>query len=256
MRSRGSSRARSRETSTWGTATTPRRPPGRPGRPATWCGSAAGAPGEGEVGYDARGAALAAAGQPGRSRIGRWLARGCGADAAAAAAACSGLRRARPEAVRDGLAGFEPAPHRGQTVAVVDGVRFIDDSKATNVHAALAAIDGVARRRPDRRRHGEGRRPLAAREPGRAAPRRRRDRRGGARARPGLRGRATGGAVRGSIEDAVRPRVRARPARPGVVLLAPACASWDQFRDYAERGDRFRPRRSRCSRRWGRAVAR
>jgi UDP-N-acetylmuramoylalanine--D-glutamate ligase len=41
-----------------------------------------------------------------------------------------------------------------------------------------------------------------------------------------------------SIEDAVREAFGA--ARPGdTVLLAPACASWDQFRDYAERGDRF-----------------
>ena len=42
----------------------------------------------------------------------------------------------------------------------------------------------------------------------------------------------------GSIEDAVRAAFAlARPG--GCVVLAPACASWDQFRDYAERGDRF-----------------
>jgi UDP-N-acetylmuramoylalanine--D-glutamate ligase len=42
----------------------------------------------------------------------------------------------------------------------------------------------------------------------------------------------------GSIEEAVRLAFEA--AEPGdVVLLAPACASWDQFTDYAERGDRF-----------------
>jgi UDP-N-acetylmuramoylalanine--D-glutamate ligase len=42
----------------------------------------------------------------------------------------------------------------------------------------------------------------------------------------------------GSIEDAVRDAFAA--ASPGdTVLLAPACASWDQFRSYTERGDRF-----------------
>ena len=64
------------------------------------------------------------------------------ADAAAAAAASIAFGAA-PTAVRDGLAAFQVAPHRGQVAAVVDGVRFVDDSKATNVHAALAAIDGV-----------------------------------------------------------------------------------------------------------------
>jgi UDP-N-acetylmuramoylalanine--D-glutamate ligase len=41
-----------------------------------------------------------------------------------------------------------------------------------------------------------------------------------------------------TIEDAVREAFR-RAASGGTVLLAPACASWDQFTDYAERGDRF-----------------
>ena len=84
------------------------------------------------------------------------------ADAAAAAAASlafgvvarGGRGRARELRAR---------PHRGDVVALVDGVRFVDDSKATNVHAALAAIDGVARRRPDRRRPRQGRGPVAAR---------------------------------------------------------------------------------------------
>jgi UDP-N-acetylmuramoylalanine--D-glutamate ligase len=42
----------------------------------------------------------------------------------------------------------------------------------------------------------------------------------------------------GSIEEATEMAFELAP-RPGVVLLAPACASWDQFHDYRERGDRF-----------------
>ena len=42
----------------------------------------------------------------------------------------------------------------------------------------------------------------------------------------------------GSIEEAVRTAFELAPAE-GAVLLAPACASWDQFADYRERGDRF-----------------
>jgi len=52
---------------------------------------------------------------------------------------------ASPDAVRRGIASFTPEHHRGDVVALVDGVRFVDNSKATNVHAALAAIDACLR---------------------------------------------------------------------------------------------------------------
>ncbi|MCF8605030.1 UDP-N-acetylmuramoyl-L-alanine--D-glutamate ligase [Gordonia sp. HY442] len=61
------------------------------------------------------------------------------ADALAAAA----LMRAAgvsADAVERGLADFSPGAHRGQVVGVVDGVSFVDDSKATNPHAAQAAV--------------------------------------------------------------------------------------------------------------------
>jgi UDP-N-acetylmuramoylalanine--D-glutamate ligase len=61
------------------------------------------------------------------------------ADAAAAAAAglAFGLDA---DAVGRGVCGFAPLPHRGSVVAEVGGVRFLDDSKATNPHAVLAAL--------------------------------------------------------------------------------------------------------------------
>jgi UDP-N-acetylmuramoylalanine--D-glutamate ligase len=142
-----------------------------------------------------------------------------------------------PAAVAASIAGFRPAPHRGEVVAEIDGVRFVDDSKATNVHAAVAAIRGVedAVLIAGGRAKGMDLTPLRA-EAGRL------------RAVVAI-GESSGELVRvfdgvtpttvaGSIEEAVREAFPA--AGPGgTVLLAPACASWDQFRDYAERGDRF-----------------
>ncbi len=156
---------------------------------------------------------------------------------AAAAAAASLAFGASPEAVREGLAGYVPAHHRGEVVAVVDGVRFIDNSKATNVHATLAALDGVVDAvlvaggdakgqdlsalgsRVDRLRAvvtiGASAADIAA-------------------AFEGLRPVTAAGSIEAAVGRAFE---LARPN--GTVLLAPACASWDQFHDYAERGDRF-----------------
>jgi UDP-N-acetylmuramoylalanine--D-glutamate ligase len=159
------------------------------------------------------------------------------ADAAAAAAAALSYG-VGADAVRAGLAAFRPEPHRGETVATSDGVRFLDDSKATNVHAALAAVDGVEG--PvvliaGGRAKGQDLAPLATRA-----------------AR--LAGAVALGESADDVERALGPSVDVRRAatieeatriafalspRPGSVLLAPACASWDQFRDYRERGDRF-----------------
>jgi UDP-N-acetylmuramoylalanine--D-glutamate ligase len=157
-------------------------------------------------------------------------------DAAAAATAALAYGLA-PEAVRDGLAAFEPAAHRGEAVAQVGGVRFLDNSKATNVHAALAAIAAVddAVLIAGGRAKGQdlaalgtvAEHLLAVVAIGEAA--------GAIRA-------AFDGLVpvkdASSIEDAVVAAFAAAES-PGVVLLAPACASWDQFASYAERGDRF-----------------
>ena len=59
---------------------------------------------------------------------------------ALAAAALARAYGVPPVAVRDGLRAFVPDPHRIADVAIVDGVRFVDDSKATNPHAAAASL--------------------------------------------------------------------------------------------------------------------
>jgi UDP-N-acetylmuramoylalanine--D-glutamate ligase len=193
-------------------------------------------PGPGETGY--RGTELV-------SRIGRDAtigsidpARGAGfrADAAAAAAVALAFGM-RPPDVSRGIRSFTPLPHRGEVVANLRGVRFVDDSKATNPHAVLMALDGL---------HdvvliagglskGVDLSPLASAAPsidavvaiGEASPEL-------VRVFEGLVDVRTAG----TIEEAVR--TASGIARPGgTVLLAPACASQDMFRDYRERGERF-----------------
>ncbi|HEX5938059.1 MAG TPA: UDP-N-acetylmuramoyl-L-alanine--D-glutamate ligase [Actinomycetota bacterium] len=194
-----------------------------------------GVPGAGEVGFD--GGELVARLDV-EHRLGRIEERGSGfrADAAAAAAVALsfGVEAAAAAAA---LAGFRPGAHRGEVVATVGGVRFVDDSKATNVHATAAAIEaaGDAVLIAGGRAKGADLTPL-------------RDHAASLRAVVAI-GEAARevvavfeGAVptsiAGSIEDAVRDAYAV--ARPGdAVLLAPACASWDQFSGYAERGDRF-----------------
>ena len=195
-----------------------------------------GAPAQGEIGYE--GGRLV-------SRLGRQTddlgpvdpkRAGIREDAAAAAAASLKFG-ADPVAVAQGLAAFVPGHHRGELVATVEGVRFIDNSKATNVHAALAAIDSLpgAVLIAGGRAKGVDLSPLRTRADRLVAV-------------VGI-GESAQELVRvfngsipvhvsGSIEDAVRVAFRASSSG-GTVLLAPACASWDQFRDYEERGERF-----------------
>jgi UDP-N-acetylmuramoylalanine--D-glutamate ligase len=167
---------------------------------------------------------------------------------ALAAAALARAYGAPPGAVRAGLRAFQPEPHRISLVAQVDGVDYVDDSKATNPHAAAASlaaypsvvwIAGGLFRGADR----DVEELVDA-----AAPR--------------LRGVVLLGADRAKIRHAlarhapdvpvveatgtdtgVMERVVAEAARlaaPGdTVLLAPAAQSFDMFRDYPARGDAF-----------------
>jgi UDP-N-acetylmuramoylalanine--D-glutamate ligase len=156
------------------------------------------------------------------------------AAAAAAAAVSFGVDA---EAVAEALRAYRLSPHRGEVVAEVSGVRFIDDSKATNPHAALASIrahhrvvliagglsKGVdlsplasaAQRIEAVVAIGEAAKEVASVFSGLVPVR-----------------------MTGSIEEAVAEAFEVAPAE-GTVLLAPACASQDMFTDYAERGERF-----------------
>jgi len=163
-------------------------------------------------------------------------------NVANALAAALAARRAgvSPPAIADGLRAFRALPHRLESVGVVAGILWINDSKATNVASTAVAI--AAMERPfvlllGGRHKGEPYTSLAPLLAGRcklviaygeAGALVERDL---GRRVPLERG--------GSFEDVVA-RAR-RAAVPGdAVLLSPACSSYDMFADYEERGATFR----------------
>jgi UDP-N-acetylmuramoylalanine--D-glutamate ligase len=157
-----------------------------------------------------------------------------------AAAAVGVIAGAAPNAMTAAVDAFHGLEHAMELVAEVGGVRFVNDSKATNVEAALRSIEsfhaGLVPIIGGRFKGGDLRllrQPLASR----------------ARAVVAI-GEATplilealadvvkvheAGSFSQAIDDAF---ALARPS--GVVLLAPACASFDMFLDYADRGRRFK----------------
>ena len=161
-------------------------------------------------------------------------------DDVLAAATVGAIAGASPAAMTAAVEGFRGLEHAMELVAEVEGVRFVNDSKATNVEAARRSIETFDRDLVaiigGRFKGGDLRilrAPLAARARAVVVI-------GEARA---LVREAIGDAVTvyeaGSLEEAVNTAYGlAKPA--GVVLLAPACASFDMFRDYAERGRRFK----------------
>jgi UDP-N-acetylmuramoylalanine--D-glutamate ligase len=160
------------------------------------------------------------------------------AAAATAAARAAGID---DDAIAEALRTFEGVPHRIELVRELHGVRFVNDSKATNVAAALRALASY----PDDRLHvilgGRGKHepyePLAeAFKPGDAAYVIGESGEDIARAL-GDTGVPVVGA--GTLEAALAAAV-ASAAPADVVLLSPACASFDQFRDFEARGDAFR----------------
>ena len=165
---------------------------------------------------------------------------------ALAAAALARAYGVEPSAIREGLRTFEPAGHRIAEVADVDGIRWVDDSKATNCHAAetsLLAYDsvvwiagGLAKGQEFddlvMRTHGRMRAVVLL------GADRDRIRDALARHAPEVPVVEVPRTDTGAMDDVVA--AAAGFARPGdTVLLAPGCASWDMYRDYAERGDEF-----------------
>ncbi len=160
-------------------------------------------------------------------------------NALAAVAACS-LAGIGPTAIGRALRSFRPVSHRMEFVGRVRGVEFYNDSKATNVAAAVKACGAF----PSGlwpilggRDKGSDYAPLAE-----ALKARTRAALLVGEAAPLIRGQL-GGAVRtveaGTIRAALQYALS--NARPGdTVLLAPACASFDQYPNYVERGLEFR----------------
>jgi UDP-N-acetylmuramoylalanine--D-glutamate ligase len=157
-----------------------------------------------------------------------------------AAAAVGHIAGAAPAAMTAAVDAFHGLEHAMELVAEIGGVRFVNDSKATNVESALRSIESFERNLVPiiggRFKGGDlkllrqplSRRALAVVAIGEAKT---------------LVGEALAGAVEvhqaGSFEAAIATAYAlAQPT--GVVLLAPACASFDMFQDYAERGRRFK----------------
>ena len=148
----------------------------------------------------------------------------------------------RPEALQAGLDGFPGLPHRLESIRILDGVEWVNDSKATNIDAVLTALAAF----PTGQRLW-----LIAGGKGKGAP-----------YRPLVE--AAVGKVAGVLtigQDAPLLEAEFSPVLPvhacetldravtlahslarrgDVVLLSPACASYDQFRNFEHRGDTFR----------------
>ncbi len=159
---------------------------------------------------------------------------------AAAAIAAARAFGVEPGAIRRGIAAFVPLPHRMARVGVLRGVSFYDDSKATNVGAAVTALTGLAEARAvliagGRDKHGSyGPLAVAVQDKARAVV---------------VLGEAAdriAEAVAGQVvveraaDMDAAVRIAFELAEPGdAVLLSPACSSFDMFASYAARGEAF-----------------
>jgi UDP-N-acetylmuramoylalanine--D-glutamate ligase len=160
------------------------------------------------------------------------------AMAAALLAIAAGAPR---EGVAAGLRTFRGLPHRTEPVGEVGGVRFFDDSKGTNVGATARALEGFADGSVHLILGGRGKGTGLGEELlSLLAQKTRRVYLIGEEAeRFGV---EIGGRVPCHLSARMEVAVAeaASVARPGeVVLLSPACASFDQYRNYAHRGDHF-----------------
>ena len=173
---------------------------------------------------------LASVKLPGRHLLGDVL-------AAAAVGCVAGIP---PAAMQRAVEGFRGLPHALEHVVDVDGVAFVNDSKATNIASARRSLesfsDGVVAIMGGRYKGGDfadlhetvRERAAGIVAIGEASP-----------------------LIQSALSDAVPVRTAmsmheavatafAMAPRPGTVLLAPACSSFDMFRDYIDRGEQFR----------------
>jgi UDP-N-acetylmuramoylalanine--D-glutamate ligase len=179
----------------------------------------------------------------------RLLGRHLVADVAAASAVAS-IAGVQPAAIRQAVEGFTGLEHALEPVTDIGGVRFVNDSKATNIEAAKRAIESfesdlvvILGGRFKGGRLGDLLAPLVARNASVVAIGESRD--------------SIAAAFEGRIavqkaED-MRSAVRqafAAAGPGGVVLLAPACASFDMFSDYAERGRVFKRETRKLEEEW------
>jgi len=160
------------------------------------------------------------------------------ANALASIAMCDALDLSRPACLQ-ALREFPGLPHRSQWVADVNGVRFVDDSKGTNVGATLAAVAGMPGPLvliAGGQGKGQDFQPLAQAFRGKVRH----------VVLIGQDAKQIDAALQGisttqfakDMNEAVQ--LAASAASPGeTVLLSPACASLDMFRDYGHRGDVF-----------------
>ena len=143
-----------------------------------------------------------------------------------------------------GLRDYHGEPHRVQSVSIVSNVEYVDDSKGTNVGATVAALNGLSAHETGKRiwliagGEGKGQDFSPLREPtlrfvkgvfliGKDAP---------------IIAKALGDSVSCVMSETLQNAVAqaAKQASSGdIVLLSPACASFDQFRDYVARAETF-----------------
>jgi UDP-N-acetylmuramoylalanine--D-glutamate ligase len=155
---------------------------------------------------------------------------------AAAATAAARAAGASEEQIAEALRTFPGVPHRLELVRELNGVSYVNDSKATNVAAALRALaayeDEPVHLILGGYRKGEDFAPLAA------------------ALGPNVKSVHVIGDTADELAQAI-PQAKSdgdlksalaaiEPAPGDVVLLSPACASYDQFRDFEERGEEFR----------------
>ncbi|MDR3231771.1 MAG: UDP-N-acetylmuramoyl-L-alanine--D-glutamate ligase [Synergistaceae bacterium] len=144
--------------------------------------------------------------------------------------------------VRGALSDFKPLPHRCEFAGSVNGVTYVDDSKGTNVAASVTALSSIEGRKIailGGKGKGEDYAPLAeavVREADAAVVL------GAERANIQTALRAAGYSAIHEVADMKEAVETAyRLARPGmVVLLSPACTSWDMYPNYGKRGEHFR----------------